>query len=771
MSVPGENLQQFMQDAGQVKPDIGIEERAAQLLDDNRTIDEQIDALRSSIQDDTGQDLSDTADAAGKGLSVLEARAEQVLLGIDRSVDNSGVKDTGLRFKFSTMDNPMERSNYLADVLGDDGFSFDKAGNYTVTPRGQARLGLTPLDKDVVLDSPGFEFPEDIADFGGSTGPIAGAIDGAIMGSGAGPIGAIGGAAVGAASGSLLQEGIIEPMGGYNNEDGETLMRRARDEALMGAAGEGIFNFVVKPVAKFMAGPQARRMTPERETLMNQALDMGVLPEASQITDAPIAGYFRKVFNAVFGDPNAARNATAVHARAKSIKDSVALYNTNLSDLGDMVKKNITSARQKLSRESQAMYGQVDTIINGEAFIPTSHLKAAAGEMTKDFAVSKSGEKVLVDDVLHRQIEKILDLPDYITARQMQNMRATLAAAREDNTLMPGIQSYHAKSLMRGVEKGLVEAADSPTVMTPEVKAAANRIRTATARIKDPVAQEKAVRERFEAEVPLRFQAAAAPEVSRMTGVVIKPSDRAVNGARAARALSAANATYKEQIKKFDNFFIQRLARDPKFAGSVDPERMVDAVFRKGQSTNIERLRKVIKPETFNRIRSAAMDDIMGKLVRTTDDPFVDIFDGKRFLDHLDSYGRETLEAMFGAGHVKELYEFGSVVKLMTKGQGAGAGKLVAAGIVARPFQNIGRLARMFTLRSLMNNPTTLGWLTTGIKNPNTREGAKALFRFGTQAIKMAQQHTNDANQATDETAQFRERASALLQKSLSPNQ
>ncbi len=212
----------------------------------------------------------------------------------------------------------------------------------------------------------------------------------------------------------------------------------------------------------------------------------------------------------------------------------------------------------------------------------------------------------------------------------------------------------------------------------------------------------------------------------------------------AADVLKAVGRRYGKEIKKFQNAFIQRIVRDPKYAGSVDPEQIVSAAFQKGHSANLRRLMAVLPQETKEKVKRVAMEDILKNVIKRTDDPLVDVFDGKKLLNVLDSYGDDTLNAMFGRDLANRLRQFGRVTQFITQKQ-AQSGGLVAANLALRPMQNLGRLVKINVLSRFLNTDKGLQWLTTGLRVPKTRKGAAALSRLTTQINMLVDEATKES--------------------------
>jgi len=94
----------------------------------------------------------------------------------------TGIQSSFLRGQLDMADNMEEKEGVLQRYAGSDGFIRDTRGNLAITPLGQRRLSSKGmLDKDkisnknIVIDEEGFSFA-DFADFGGTLGPLAGAI-------------------------------------------------------------------------------------------------------------------------------------------------------------------------------------------------------------------------------------------------------------------------------------------------------------------------------------------------------------------------------------------------------------------------------------------------------------------------------------------------------------------------------------------------------------------------------------------------------------------
>jgi len=234
---------------------------------------------------------------------------------------------------------------------------------------------------------------------------------------------------------------------------------------------------------------------------------------------------------------------------------------------------------------------------------------------------------------------------------------------------------------------------------------------------------------------------------SRYARMLYKETNKAFENVggdqQVAQALKLANNEYAKNIRRFDDAFISRVMKDPSYAGSIPPEKVVGSVFRKGEESKLNRLMQMVKPKTRESIRRSAMDDLLSNISERTDDPLKEVFNGKKFLNTLDSYGEGTLKAMFGEQKTKELYRFGRVAQFVNQKM-AMSGGIVAAGIALHPWQNLGRLIKLNLLSKFLNSDFGLKWMTIGLEAPKTRAGAAAISRISAQASILARDHTNE---------------------------
>ena len=141
-------------------------------------------------------------------------------------------------------------------------------------------------------------------------------------------------------------------------------------------------------------------------------------------------------------------------------------------------------------------------------------------------------------------------------------------------------------------------------------------------------------------------------------------------------------------------------------------------------------------PEVFNSIQQASMQKLLAKSIDFNGKgKITDLFKHQNLKTSLDSYGDETLEAMFGRDIAKGLRNFQKEVDVLTigeSGRSGGAGGLIAAGIAASivfaPLSTLPVLTSLALVRALFTNRTFVslmaktdqGSIATAIKLFNT---------------------------------------------------
>jgi len=113
----------------------------------------------------------------------------------------------------------------------------------------------------------------------------------------------------------------------------------------------------------------------------------------------------------------------------------------------------------------------------------------------------------------------------------------------------------------------------------------------------------------------------------------------------------------------------------------------VNIIFRPNANANIQILKDTVSDEVFTSIQQASMQKLLSKSIDLNGQGRItDLFKPGNLKTALDSYGDETLDAMFGKELTQSLRNFQKQIDILTKqeaGRGGAAGGLVAAGIGA----------------------------------------------------------------------------------------
>ena len=148
-------------------------------------------------------------------------------------------------------------------------------------------------------------------------------------------------------------------------------------------------------------------------------------------------------------------------------------------------------------------------------------------------------------------------------------------------------------------------------------------------------------------------------------------------------------------------------------------EATTDTVFRPGNASVINTLKGTVDDDVFKSIQQASMMKLLKRSVDFNGKGKInDIFKSGNLETALNSYGDETLEAMFGKEITRGLRSFQKEVDVLTKrelGRGGSAGGLVAAGlgaaVVFAPLQTLPALLGLTIIRGLLGSPKFVGLL------------------------------------------------------------
>jgi len=192
-----------------------------------------------------------------------------------------------------------------------------------------------------------------------------------------------------------------------------------------------------------------------------------------------------------------------------------------------------------------------------------------------------------------------------------------------------------------------------------------------------------------------------------------------ITARNAARGLNPSDQgkIFTEQLKRLADATEKRMKFEKTRAIADLPEKTIEetvnTIFRPGSATVINSLKETVDDAVFNDIQKASMQKLLAKSIDMNGEGNItDLFKAQNLKTSLDSFGDETLDAMFGAETRRGLRAFQQQIDVLTGGEpgrGGAAGGLIAAGlsaaIVFAPLANIPTVAALIIARELITFP------------------------------------------------------------------
>ena len=186
---------------------------------------------------------------------------------------------------------------------------------------------------------------------------------------------------------------------------------------------------------------------------------------------------------------------------------------------------------------------------------------------------------------------------------------------------------------------------------------------------------------------------------------------------------SDQGVAFVQQLSKLADESEKRLIFEANRAIVDLPNKGVDetvkSIFRPNAGSNIQILKETVSPEVFKSIQQSSMQKLLAKSIDFNYNGkgnITEIFKPGHLKSALETYGDETLEAMFGKEVTQGLKDFQRYIDLSTVGEigrGGSAGGLVAAGIAAgvvfAPLATLPTLAGLAIMRQLFSDPRFVG--------------------------------------------------------------
>ena len=425
-------------------------------------------------------------------------------------------------------------------------------------------------------------------------------------------------------------------------------------------------------------------MTPEKQALAQGAMDQGFKIRPGSVTDAPMLARWEGMVRQIFGDLYAEQNKRAAQEGVERLS-SAAGPKVSKEAAGEAVAKSIQRQRVNFSETFGQRYQEIDEMIGGVPIIPTAPIKEQAEALLARMPKTEKGE--VIKGIEADAVQDILKMGDQITVQQAQRLRTMMREASESADLVPGISKHEARELKKSVEMAFEQAKQG------------------------------------------------APGLQ---GAVPARAEEAIN------ALRTVDASYAQGIRQFDKPAIRMIAKDAS-KGAVDADMVVDYLIKPERIVRLRQVKNLVEPQQWAKVKSAHAQDLLSNVVKGTDDPLVNVFNGRAFRDTLEKYGKEVLEEVHGKQWVDEAYKYANALMLAEKKM-ALSGGIVAANVALHPIQNLPKLVWLRGLAKVMEQPGTFKYLTEGFRlGPNTREGAMAINRALAQVAALGKDETGSA--------------------------
>lgn len=584
--------------------------------------------------------------------------AETKTASRDEGFDYETGADSGLRAKISFGETAEEQELILANEVGREGYTRDSFGRLALTPEGQRKRGMEPINGNLIIEDEGFSLG-DLADLTGILPETVGSVAGGILGLPLGLLGASAGAAAGAAVGQSLEEGIESLIGVQKQTLGEVAGDVATEAAIAGTlefVTLGTFNAVRGVIGK---GRGALSRPLEEATLEGskrgaRLIDEGAAPSLERLGAPATLAYGQKLAEGATKDTTRVlKNTNFALNKVEELKNLIG--RAEVDDAGNAFAnaassqfKQLKQAQKEASTASlRAVKDSINVIERSldEGFdINDSTLQAITGAF-QNFSRVSGNEFRIMDDMLSK-----LQFEDASTGIVKEGGKARII-----NT-----------GILEGAIKDLEEVVGSRSVLPQPVQQAMRGIEELARNGKGLASFEQVANQRklvndalFDNELgsatteqlfKLRDAFDSTLESVNLSSIKgLKAGQRRQLRAIAEQRETAFN-TYREGLKVFDDLQKFGVIRNVK-AASKDPRFNVDQFFKKVIKPNSpERLKAVFaavdEPEVVrSQLARAYLDDAMQRTGVDLMDP--GSFNGMRFMSQIDSLGTTGRE-LFG---------------------------------------------------------------------------------------------------------------------------
>ena len=520
---------------------------------------------------------------------------------------------------------------------------------------------------------------------------IGGSVVGSLVGMGAGIPGMVAGALIGGAAGKAYQELYksltSDPEAAKTSSEaaeriGEAGLAQGLLEGL-GAGLTGVGGKLLKPYAKKVSEKTIRSMAllekymPRIDTIKQPISTYlkkkvpGILP--AEAHRGYITGLMHDIAEGSIWGGRTIQNYNEI-VRSKAITkmfddflDGVS-GRINPDDLGELIGTTVTARFEDLKDTyTTPLYNKVSKMLGDDVLIPTQSLKnSVAREYETAVKVGGLAAAEAGDDI----VKVIMGIDDHITFDVARNLRtrlrvaATKAAASDKKA--PAIRI--SKSLQNKLDKAITKTLKGSGDALPHTPKAKMR---------------------------------EAHELWRN-----------------------ANSIYKQLSERYNDDFVRKLV---KMAEGMGPQKVMGRIVEKANPRTIDRMKRILDPETFSKVRRWAIEDALSKAPLNEAGEI-----GWKSLEKA-FYGRTgiqnaAMKKLFTGAQRQQIRTMVNTLKMTqrrTKGamgvviklvQGAAAGNMVFKG--EADWKSVGVLVGPEMFARLVLNPTGAKLLTQGFSLP-----------------------------------------------------
>ena len=394
--------------------------------------------------------------AAGKAAMTpeLQQAARNRLLRLDPNISTDKFNEPGFRAGYSRQDTDAERIQYLNKRVGKDGWTRGKYGKVAITPAGQAKLGRKPLDRSMYLDEPGMTW-NDLADMRGAAPEIIGGIAAGVLTGGASIPASLAAAGLGSA---FMRGGdeLLDEFQGHNLQSASQVAGDVAMSGIQGTVGEGIGRFGMG-FGRRLLGPNANKVIPDRKQTMDELVERGIYPPASNVVESSLFRRMQRLGERVWGEENREKNIAKLVDRFDELRLEQGLE-SNTKQLGQGIKAAWEATQSGIDISAKKHYAFVNSPAGRIKNIDTSAIKAKARDLLERTidkkTTTKSGKQKIskLDTAVSRRLKKLIDL-DNASALQLQQFRRTLDDPK--NKFSRGLGDYEKGQLRKVVTEAL----------------------------------------------------------------------------------------------------------------------------------------------------------------------------------------------------------------------------------------------------------------------------------------------------------------------------